>query len=274
MSSLKLITTEKFGDLDCKFYRNMNDDILLTREQIGKALEYSDPNKAIRKIHLKHKDRFEPLCVRLKLAGSTQIGANLTKSEEQECVYYSQRGVMEICRWSRQPKANLFMDWVWTIIEKYRGGELNNNQFNLQPLIDVITTLSSSIVTMQQDIVSIKQGQDTVQKQIPKKRFSFWSTKMFPKYQMLMDYFDIQGNKNLYKELYREFRNTHPDIEINQIIDDYCYENKLDSCYTLDAIEHDKNARILFESMVDGLLEKYELVSSDRQIRQKTIFDN
>lgn len=31
MSNLKLITTEKFGDLDCTFYRNMNDDILLTR---------------------------------------------------------------------------------------------------------------------------------------------------------------------------------------------------------------------------------------------------
>ena len=35
-NNLKLITTEKFGELDCSFYRNMNDDILLTREQIGK----------------------------------------------------------------------------------------------------------------------------------------------------------------------------------------------------------------------------------------------
>lgn len=38
--NLKLITTETFGDLSCNFYRNMNDDILLTREQIGTALEY------------------------------------------------------------------------------------------------------------------------------------------------------------------------------------------------------------------------------------------
>ena len=41
MTNLKLITTETFGDLSCNFYRNMNDDILLTREQIGIALEYS-----------------------------------------------------------------------------------------------------------------------------------------------------------------------------------------------------------------------------------------
>ena len=54
-NNLKLITTETFGDLSCNFYRNMNDDILLTREQIGQALEYSDPIKAIQRIHLKHK---------------------------------------------------------------------------------------------------------------------------------------------------------------------------------------------------------------------------
>ena len=148
------------------------------------------------------------------------------------------------------------------------------SNINLQPLIDAITTLSSSIVTMQQDIISIKQNQENIQKQIPKKRFSFWATKMFPKYQLLMDYFSIQENKDLYKELYKEFHNMHPDIELNQVVDDYCYENKLDSCYTLDAIEHDKSVRNLFEAMVDGLLEKYELISNSNPVRQKTIFDD
>lgn len=124
--SLQLITTERFNNLPCNFYRNTNDDILLTREQIGQALEYADPSKAIRKIHLKHKDRLDELCVRLKL-GSTQNGANLTKSEEQERVYYTERGIMEICRWSRQKNANIFMDWVWDIIEKYRHNNLIYN---------------------------------------------------------------------------------------------------------------------------------------------------
>lgn len=145
---------------------------------------------------------------------------------------------------------------------------------NLQPLVDVITTLSSSIVTMQQDIVSIKQNQENLQKQIPKKRFSFWATKMFPKYQLLMDYYSIQENKDLYKELYKEFHNMYPDIELNQVVDDYCYENKLDSCYTLDAIEHDKTVRFLFEAMVDSLLEKHSIISSSKVIRQNTIFDD
>jgi len=75
--------------------------------------------------------------------------------------------------------------------------------------------------------------------------------------------------------LYKEFHNTYPDIEINQIIDDYCYENKLDSCFTLDAIEHDKDVRKLFENMVDGLLEQYDLVTEeDIAVKEKTIFDD
>lgn len=37
----------------------MNDDILLTREQIGTALENVNPSKAIQKIHLSHKERLE-----------------------------------------------------------------------------------------------------------------------------------------------------------------------------------------------------------------------
>lgn len=65
-NNLKLITTENFGNLSCNFYRNMNDDILLTREQIGQALEYSNPIKAIQKIHLKHKNRLDELSVLIR----------------------------------------------------------------------------------------------------------------------------------------------------------------------------------------------------------------
>lgn len=113
-----------------------------------------------------------------------------------------------------------------------------------------------------------------MKKSLPKKRFSYWSSKMFPKYQLLMDYFGIDKNKDLYKQLYKEFYNTYPNIEINQIVNDYCYDNGLDNCFTLDAIEHDKTVRKLFESMVDGLLEKYDLISEKVIVKEKTIFDD
>lgn len=171
-------------------------------------------------------------------------------------------------------KLELYQDKCADVLASVFLDHKSVSDINLQPLVDVITTLSSSIVSMQQDIMSIKQAQESIQKQIPKKRYSFWATKMFPKYQLLMDYFSIQNNKDLYKELYKEFHNMYPDIELNQVKDDYCYENKLDNCFTLDAIEHDKTVRMLFESMVDGLLEKYEIMSNSIPVRQKTIFDN
>ena len=106
-----------------------------------------------------------------------------------------------------------------------------------------------------------------------KKKWSYWSTKMFPKYQLLADYFQI-SNSELYKNLYNEMRNTYPDIDLNQEIDDYCYENNLDSCYTLDVIEHNKTLRKLFESIVDNLLEQNNLVDNNNiNIRIPTIFD-
>ena len=115
----------------------MNDDIMLTRKQIGNALEYSDPQKAIDNIHSKHRDRLTKLSVTTKVRG--------TDGKEYDTTLYTERGIMEICRWSNKPKANQFMDWTWTIVEKYRNGELNS--INLQPLIDTLTTLTQSMTT-------------------------------------------------------------------------------------------------------------------------------
>lgn len=281
MSTLKLVTTETFNNLSCSFYRNMNDDILLTREQIGQALEYADPSMCIRRIHLKHKDRLDPLCIRMKL-GQYQIGTNLTKSEEQERVYYTERGVMEICRWSRQPKANLFMDWVWDIVEKYRHNDLvSMNDFTqvanavssltttVSDLAKAMTDITTTITAMQNEINNLK----TTQKVISQRKYSYWSTKMFPKYQLLAEYFDISYTE-LYKNLYREMQNLYPDIDLNQLKEDYCYENKLETCYTLDVIEHSPHIRVLFENVVDTLLRQYDLMQLETtQTKYTTIFD-
>lgn len=154
------------------------------------------------------------------------------------------------------------------------------DQITMQPIIDTLNTVTKTVndtlLSLNERMSKLEESQEQVKKSLPKKRFSYWNSKMFPKYQLLMDYFEIPTGKNgiLYKELYKEFNNTYPDIEINQIVDDYCYDNGLDSCFTLDAIEHDKTVRKLFESMVDGLLEKYDLLSENVTVREKTIFDD
>lgn len=272
MSNLKLITTENFGDLPCKFYRNMNDDILLTRKQIGTALEYSNPDDALFRIHKRHKDRLDDLSVVVKLSS--------TDGKEYDTMLYTQRGVMEICRWSNKPKANLFMDWVWDIVEKYRLNELQP-QIDTAQMTNAITTLSQSVsalvstmTTMQQDINTLKEQQSKTQNLLPKKKFSYWTSKMFPKYQLLMEYKGIEKNGDLYRQLYKEFQNTYPQFDLNQILADYCYDNKIESAFTLDAIEHDKTIRPLFESMVDNLLLKYDLIQESTYVKQKTIFDD
>ena len=133
-------------------------------------------------------------------------------------------------------------------------------------------TVNDTLLSLNEKMNKLEENQTQAQKSLPKKRFSYWQSKMFPKYQLLMDYFEIPTGKN--GILYKEFRNTYPNIEVNQIVDDYCYDNELDGCFTLDAIEHDKDVRKLFESMVDALLEKYELLSENVNVREKTIFDD
>lgn len=153
----------------------------------------------------------------------------------------------------------------------------------LQARNDDIQALAQSINNLVQKIdskfdslktrVSTLENNTIIPKALPKKqRFTYWSSKIFPKYQALAEYFEIQL-KDLYKNLYREFQNMYPDIELNQIVDDYCYENKLETCYTLDAIEHDKTVRVLFEQLVDTLLEKYDLVLHKEKLVVSTIFD-
>ena len=151
----------------------------------------------------------------------------------------------------------------------------------LQARNDDIQALAQSVNNLVQKIdnkfdsleARVSTLENTTPKSLPKKqRFTYWQSKMFPKYQALAEYFEIQL-KDLYKNLYREFQNMYPDIELNQIVDDYCYENRLEICYTLDAIEHDKTVRVLFEKLVDTLLEKYDLVLHKEKLVVSTIFD-
>ena len=138
----------------------------------------------------------------------------------------------------------------------------------LNTVTNTLTNLTQTITAMQQEINFLKKPQ-----QLPKKKWSYWSTKMYPKYQLLTDYFHIT-HKELYKNLYSELQNTYPDIDLNQEIDDYCYENKLESAYTLDVIEHNLALRKLFESVVDNLLNKYNLADTyNINTKISTIFD-
>ena len=264
MTNLKLITTETFGDLSCNFYRNMNDDILLTREQIGIALEYSDPDVALSKIHKKHKDRLDELSVVTKLES--------TDGKEYNTTLYSERGIMEICRWSRQPKANLFMDWVWDIIEKYRHNEL---QPNLQPLIDSLSILTQTITTMQQDISTLKESQ--TQKKLPEKKYSRWKTNTFNKLNTLLSYVNTHSEETLKLSeiihlVIQETEDTY-NIEINDYVEAYKSEFNLDTNpYAIDVINYYKDIKDMFTLTLDSIMNKLNLLDNTKS-SSRNIFD-
>lgn len=115
---MTVITSKPFGVLNVDVYQNDKHQYYMTREQIGAALECKEPRKYIAKIHERNADRLDPLSSVVNL--TTEVG-NYT--QERQTYMYSLRGVMEICRLSRQPKADAFMDFCWDIMESLMRGD-------------------------------------------------------------------------------------------------------------------------------------------------------
>lgn len=172
-------------------------------------------------------------------------------------------------------KLELYQDKCADVLASVFIDHKTVSDINMQPITETLNTITNTLTTLTQTIASMQQEINFLKKpqQLPKKKWSYWSTKMFPKYQLLTDYFQI-SYKELYKNLYNEMKNTYPNIDLNQEIDDYCYENHLESCYTLDVIEHNKTLRKLFESIVDNLLEQNNLTDTNNtNTKIPTIFD-
>lgn len=117
-NSMTVITSKPFGALNMDVYEDSKHQYYMTREQIGAALEYGNPSKAIQNIHVKNSDRLDPLSSFLNLRN--EVGNH---TQMRQVYVYNLRGVMEICRLSRQPKADAFMDFCWDIMESLMRGD-------------------------------------------------------------------------------------------------------------------------------------------------------
>jgi prophage antirepressor-like protein len=112
---LAIVKSELFGNVQCDFWKDENGDIWMTRDQIGAALEYSDPRISIGNIHNRNKDRLDKF--------SAVINLITPQGKKQKTTVYHARGIYELCRWSRQPKADAFYDMVYDLLESLRKGE-------------------------------------------------------------------------------------------------------------------------------------------------------
>ena len=111
------IRTEKFGDAICDFYLDpQTNEVYMTREQIGTALQYRKPRIAISNIHSRHSERLD----KFSKIGFIDLGYG---DRKREVLLYNYKGMMEIYRWSNQPEADQFIDWVWDVMDGLRLGE-------------------------------------------------------------------------------------------------------------------------------------------------------
>lgn len=115
---MTVITSKPFGALNVNVYEDSKHQYYMTREQIGTALEYDKPNERIGKIHQRNSDRLDQLSSLVNL--TNEVGNH---TQMRQTYVYSLRGVMEICRLSRQPKADAFMDFCWDIMESLMRGD-------------------------------------------------------------------------------------------------------------------------------------------------------
>lgn len=268
-NNLKLVTTETFGDLPCDFYRNMNDDILLTREQIGTALEYSQPRAALSKIHKNHKDRLDTLSVVADLV--------TTDGKSYSTILYTQRGVMEICRWSNKPKANLFMDWVWDIVEKYRNKELKSYDYSQvdNKLANAIDNMNITLSSMNDRLSKLEEQQS--KKKLPEKKYSRWKKNTFDKLNTLLSYVNEHLDEKLKLSeiihlVLEETEDTYG-IEINDYVAAYKSEFDLEeNPYVIDVINHYKDIRDVFTLTLDSIMDKLHIGKGNND-KKKNIFD-
>lgn len=92
-----------------------SDDFWMTREQIGQLLGYENPNDAIKIIHLRNAERLDKFSTRFKMnhvEGSRMV--------TREVIVYNFKGLLEICRYSNQPKAHEVIDALWEIADEIR----------------------------------------------------------------------------------------------------------------------------------------------------------
>ena len=115
---LKLVKQGKFLGTVCDFYVDEENNIYMSRTQIGYALGYKDPANAVLRIHQRHYERFSDMSVNVK--GCQFVTPSINNDKNAHTYMYTERGIYEICRHSKQKMADSFYDWVYETIQSIK----------------------------------------------------------------------------------------------------------------------------------------------------------
>ena len=115
---LRLVKQGDFLGTKCDFYVDEENNIYMSRTQIGYALQYKNPQDAIKKIHLRHYEKLQQRYVEV-------VGDNLSPrprdlGKKTSIFMYDERGILDVIRWSTTEIADQYFDWVYDIIQSIK----------------------------------------------------------------------------------------------------------------------------------------------------------
>lgn len=271
MNNLKLVETDVFNEIaTCDFWGNANNEYLVTREQIGRALGYSNPTKAIDNIHRKHRERIDKFSTTLTLGvleGDRYV--------ERERILYNRKGIMEICRWSRQPLADKFMDWCWEIMDRLISNSLNTVTLSREEYSMIVNAANevgqlnkvNEQLTRQLQIISAQNTtmQDKLSRMwqkimliVPPVHYSSWKNKMSQKVVSLakiLGYTNDDDRKSICGDIYSMMRSDY-DIDLDSYKENYLLsQTDYKNVAMIDVIDSDIALRDIFEEIVDRYIQ-------------------
>lgn len=271
MNNLKLVETDVFNEIaTCDFWGNANNEYLVTREQIGRALGYSNPTKAIDNIHRKHRERIDKFSTTLTLGvleGDRYV--------ERERILYNRKGIMEICRWSRQPLADKFMDWCWEIMDRLISNSLNTVTLSREEYSMIVNAVNevgqlnkvNEQLTRQLQIISAQNTtmQDKLSRMwqkimliVPPVHYSSWKNKMSQKIVSLakiLGYANDDDRKSIYSDIYSMMKSDY-DIDLDSYKENYLLSQiDCNNVAMIDVIDSVTALRDIFEEIVDRYIQ-------------------
>jgi len=116
VNDLVLFRKENFNGVECDLWKDENDDIFMTSEQLGMVLGYSNPRKGI-----------NTLVTRNPYLRKIEFSSGITmKSEagDRETRVFNEDGIYEVALLAGTEKAKEFRSWVRRILKGLRKGEL------------------------------------------------------------------------------------------------------------------------------------------------------
>lgn len=288
-NELVCIEQKNFGSLSCDIYQNADKNIYITGTAIGTALEYSHPLKAINNIFTRNLDRLLPLSAVFNVKNSLGKIRNVRM--------YTLRGAMEICRYSQQPKANAFMDFVWDIMESLYKGEIviapvRSDIDSQKSEESEILRLLGKVLEEQEDIkYQLSSLSENVSVQSPAKLSNgknyrtssvqnTWRAEVYSKiHTIVQNYPDKRISKHdILQKIYEKMNRDYGFVEDQERREYRRRHPKTSGPYItrMDLIEDNGTLSSIFESILDDLLNLSivhysEVVKNDQKVEHKAV---